>query len=84
MTVARGRGESASHRPGLNEHKNNSLSPMDGQRESGFPFDHPAITILQFSMTQTNQPRQPTPVHRYNCISTPPSQRGCAIRSVTS
>jgi hypothetical protein len=42
MTVAQGRGESASRRPGLNEHKNISLSPLGGwTKGEGFPIQQP-------------------------------------------
>jgi|SRR5689334_2056448 len=60
MFITQVRGESASRRPGLNDHKNNFLSPSDGsdgERDKGrgvSQFDRAAVMIVTFRMPKTN------------------------------
>ncbi len=86
MRIAQGKGESASRRPGLIRQK--SIFPLPAnpragerdKRERGFSFDQPVTSILSYYVSQTNQPRQPTPVERLSCNRTPVARRGCAGR----
>jgi hypothetical protein len=91
MTIAQGKrwcpsGRTERH-PGYTRPKEFSLSPSrsagSGERDQGrgvSQFDRLPIAVLNYSMPETNQSRQPTPGARLSCISALLAPRGRAGR----